>query len=93
MIIFLTILIGVLVILVISLFYLLYRNDEVYKERQHISNKVSDLAKIDIIGSRNWEWRYKEYNKISYEEMLYKFWIPVKDFYKDNKCLFSVDNN
>lgn len=93
MIIFLTVFIGILVIGLFFSFYLLYRNHEVYKERQHILNKIKNFSKIDILESRNWEWRYKEYEKISYEEMLYKFWIPVKDFYKDNKCLFSVDNN
>ena len=91
MIIFLIIFIGFSTISLFSYFCFLYRNHEVCKERRRIIDKISYLAKIDIIGRRNWEWRYKEYNKISYEEMVYKFWIPVKDFYKNHKCISSID--
>jgi hypothetical protein len=44
---------------------------------------VSNLNSKDIKNGKPWEWRYKELDKITYDEMLRKIWIPVKEFYKN----------
>ena len=54
--------------------FMLYRNESVYKERMKIINRISMDA--------DWVSKLKEFQKISYDQMIYKFWIPVKKFYK-----------
>lgn len=73
---------GLLVFIGIGM---LYRNHRVSEERDRILKKVSQLADKDEID--NWEWRYDAFKEITYEEMLFYFWKPVKSFYKDHACL------
>ena len=59
--------------------YKLSRNQTVYDYRSRI---------IEIIFSKDdWKWRHKEFRKVSYNEMVYKFWKPLDSFYKDKKFL------
>ena len=67
--------------------YFLYRNNEVYKERESIYIKMNVLVDDDIKNGFPWKWRYEEFLKISYNKMLYDIFTPVKNFYIDNKCL------
>ena len=65
--------------------YLAYRNYKVYEERGRIIDKTYNLNKKDI-SKREYDlldYRSDILEKYTYSEMLFKFWIPVKDFYKD----------
>lgn len=68
--------------------YILIRNHFVYKERMRILKLVSALGHDDIYTHHSDpSWRCKSLDKVSYDEMSYKFWKPVKTFYKDHECL------
>lgn len=73
--------------IMITAIMLMIRNQLVYKERNNVLKKIHKLCEEDIIKGVKWKCRYIEYEKITYEEMLYKIWIPVKSFYKDHQCL------
>lgn len=64
--------------------YMLHRNKKVGRLRHQM---------ISIIFSfpHDYEWRVKEYRTVSYNTMLYKFWIPLKveNFYKDMSFLMD----
>lgn len=71
---------------IISLFfvfigiYVLIRNNKVYKEM----DKIIDILYIKPINEDDDYKKIKDvFNKHSYTEMILKFWIPVKNFYKD----------
>ena len=60
----------------------------VYKERIRIINRIENISKIEVsFGNYNWQWRFKEFESISDREMVFKFWIPIKSFYKNTKCI------
>jgi hypothetical protein len=45
------------------------------------------LALKDLTtGKDDWK-RFEEFNEIPYNSMVFKFWKPVKSFYKNHKCL------
>ena len=71
---FLGILLGVI---------LLIRNHFVYEYRKELLNKISERNGY----SADWEWRYDEFEKISYNEMVFKFWKPLTSFYDEDKIL------
>lgn len=58
--------------------YLTFRNKAVYKERMRMLNRCEP-------GSDDFWKRHEEYEKYTYDGMLWRFWIPVKEFYKDYK--------
>jgi len=74
-------------------FVLLRRTDKVYHFLRQLLEQTSEAAKIDIRAGRNWEWRYEMLNSVSYDSMLYRFWIPLKPecFYKDLSFLKRED--
>lgn len=82
--------IAVLVILslitLFSLWVLLYRNDAVYNERIRIIGIITELNVRDRTFS---EWRWKEYHKITYNQMVNQFWKPVKSFYEKSPAIDS----
>lgn len=77
----------ILYILSLIMYYIsnffLKRNKEVCKEKKRILNQIYNISLNDLSS----KWRIKEFEKIKYDDMLYKFWIPVKAFYKDHPCL------
>lgn len=62
---------------------LLLRNISVFNYRSMLLDKVSakSLAEIDAQEFKNWEARYSEYSQVSYDEMVLKFWKPLRSFY------------
>lgn len=63
------------------MFFMLMRNNQVHELR---------LEMLDIIFKCNdWQWRLVVKNSVKYEEMVYKFWLPVKaeSFYKTQHFL------
>lgn len=79
--------IVILVILLVFTVYLGYRNYEVCSERIRVINEIGIMCAKDNETNREWHWRFDVYNEITYDQMLYKFWIPVNRFFKDHKCL------
>lgn len=76
------------IICIVVLFYISPRNKKVYSERMRVLNLIFDNYYKLLKSGKNVETTYyedklKEFDKISYNEMLYKFWKPVKSFYKD----------
>lgn len=65
--------IALLIFLVFMIFMIL-RNNAVYKFRDRVIDEVYD--------NENWEEKRKEYISVSYNEMVFKFWKPLKSFYK-----------
>lgn len=59
------------------------RNDEVCSFRLSLVNMIFEKSKVD--GFKDYEWRLKEFEKISYRKMLYMFWRRLKpeNFYKN----------
>lgn len=64
--------------------YMMYRNHKVYQFRMQILRQVSDAAQSDGKTGRPWRWRYDEMSAVSYNEMMYQFWKPlrVESFYE-----------
>lgn len=66
-------------------FYLLWRNDQVYRERMRVLDAISAWASIDIDQDREWQWRYDQYESISYWSMVLSV-RPVESFYEGLAC-------
>lgn len=81
------------IILLLFCCYMYYRNYIVYKEQLKIIKKIENLISADLYIGKDSSWRWEEFEKISYVEMLFKIWIPVENFYKNHKCISSIDNN
>ena len=71
-----------LVLLIVS--SVIYRrNDKVYSFRLSLVNTIFEKSKVDEF--KDYEWRLKEFESISYRKMLYMFWRHLKpeNFYKN----------
>ena len=76
----LLILLILLEIFIIYIFFI--RNYLVYKYRIKMIDEISKLSNQDIDnGNYDWEWRYVRKDIISYNEMVFKFWKPIKSFF------------
>ena len=75
------------IILMCFCIYMGFRNNHVYKEKIRIVGIVSILSSKDIDNDKEWMWRYDSFNKITYNEMLFKLWKPVKSFYDNHDCI------
>jgi len=77
------IVILVLILIVVFSLCMSFRNFRVYEERIRVLNYASKKAKEAIDKGCDWEKEYEIADRYSYNEMMYKFWKPVKSFYKD----------
>ena len=66
---------------------ILIRNEKVFAERMRVLEIISNLNSEDIKNGKPWEWRYREREKTTYNEMVTKIWIPIKEFYKNKDYL------
>lgn len=76
------------VVLLISI--ISYRNTKILHFRLALLNTLSNLNQYDIgKGLHPADWRYQEFDSVTYDEMLLKFWIPLKPerWYKDTSFL------
>ena len=78
---------NVLMILLVCSLIILARNERVSQYRARLLSQVSRAAKDDIKKDMPWKWRYDVFDSVSYEQMLFKFWKPLKSFYKDASFL------
>lgn len=80
------IILGILVLCQVFCIFMISRNGKVHNERSRVIDAVSRMAQDQIELGEPWDHLYKDiYHKYSYGEMMWKFWIPVKNFYKDIK--------
>lgn len=84
--------ISAIIVFTFLFWLMLYsRNDAVFMERDRVIEIVDKLAHKDMAGHKDYTWRYDEFRKITYEEMFYKFWKPVKSFYKNHACIKETE--
>lgn len=57
---------------------MLLRNQAVFQFRMDLLNQVSTLARQDVAVEKAWEWRYTALQQVSYDDMMYKFWLPLE---------------
>lgn len=83
-----SILTGFLVWYLIFAIFMFFRINRVHKERMRIIDLIGKKAKQDIAEGRDFNQRWRGFeNGVSHCTMIYKFWIPVKSFFKDAKCI------
>lgn len=81
----LLIVISLLFVLTLCCLLALIRNNQVYIYRTKILQDITFKTQEDVNNNTyNKEdplWRYKEYDKVSYDDMCRKFWKPLDSFY------------
>ena len=84
----------VLIVLALYTIIVLYRSNKVYQYRINITQKYYDVctAHLDSIPNSEYTQDKREYHQylrqmwesirnVSYDKMVFKFWIPLKDKY------------
>ena len=66
-----------------SLGMMWYRNDSAYKYRMALLNQIKLACEDDIRNGRPYYWRYEEFDRVTYHEMVSKFWKRLDSFYPD----------
>lgn len=87
------IVIFLIIILILSIIFII-RNEKVYQYRIYIGQKCYDVCTAHLDSIPNFEYtqdkrEYHQYlrqmwqsiSDVSYDKMLFKFWIPLKDKY------------
>ena len=81
------------VVLVISLwamlgiFCLMVRNNRVFHYRNYLIEEMFRAGRDDIAHGRDPSWRREVFYSVSYNEMVYKFWKPLSEFYEDKSFI------
>ena len=65
--------------------FLAYRDNRVSKYKRILMARIFELTRTDPLN--DWEWRWQEFDRVSYYEMMFKFWKPVGSFYQDRSFL------
>ncbi len=78
--------------LILFLVYFMYRNYLVYKYRGGLIDQMFEAGYKDIECGKDYSWRIKEYNKVSYYKMVFEFRKPLDSFYPD-KSFLKFDGN
>lgn len=81
-----TVLVIIISIGIVSLFLcvlLIKRNEMVADYRISLLNRLHKASLDDLHNRKmhDYEWRYKAYHKITYQEMFLKFWKDIDSFY------------
>ena len=68
---------GVMFLLVVGCLLMIIRNGQVYHYRGKMLDAASRRSR-DMILRHDFAWReaYRSYERLSYDDMLYKFWLP-----------------
>jgi hypothetical protein len=68
---------------------MLIRNKKVSEFRRWMLDTIHEHSVTDIRAGHNYDWRYKAYESVDYDTMVYKFWRPLKpeSFYEDTSFL------
>jgi len=80
-----------LVLFGLFVFFLMYRNVRVYQFRTMLFEQIIAISRQEVHQDpfTNWYWRYTYYNTVSYDQMMYRFWVPLKvnRWYKEDAFL------
>ncbi len=74
-------------LLVLDVYIMWYRNNEVRELRLNYISRIAKTFKEDNRLGRSWEWRFEVFDSVSYYEMLFKFCVPLDEFYEDKSFL------
>jgi hypothetical protein len=67
----------------VACLFLLHRIGLVHAESLRVLDLIHDAASQDIgEGIYAFEWRYEEFDKVSFSRMLYASWKPVDSWFK-----------
>jgi len=72
-----------LILLVGMLGFGIFRNAKIYKYRMKLIEQIALRCDEDIDNEQGWKWRWDVFESVSYDEMMYKFWKKLDDFYPD----------
>lgn len=61
--------------------YLLIRNTWVFNARTRLLRQIKVAGEQDINTYNDWRWRYDEYDKVSYGDMMVQFWRKPESMY------------
>ena len=79
----------ILIIVQIIIILILFRNRKVSEYRLKVINQCRHKDRKDIFSGIDTGWRVREFDKVSYIEMLLKFWKPVNSFFSK----LDIDEN
>ena len=60
----------------------IFRNQRVFKEKMRVNKACYERAKKEELTVGEWE---KIIDRYTYNEMMIRFWKPIKSFYQDIK--------
>lgn len=63
------------------------RLHQVAEYRKKLLITIGMLAQQDIIAGKNYKWRLEMFEKVSFDDMLWKFWKPLDSFYEHKNFL------
>lgn len=83
-----------LIIWVLFLFYMMYRNTQVFKYRGRMTDnwvfyqlrpdyKKPTTNEDKVKALQEYAYRLAKYQAVSYDTMTYKFWKPIRSFYPE----------
>lgn len=63
--------------------FMIHRNYEVHRYSRNLLGLIDRASEQDIARHREFKWRFKAFDSVSYDEMVMKFWKPLDSFYAD----------
>lgn len=66
---------------IVALYFGLIRNQQVHDERLLLLREIDEQCKINMSCGRPYEHLLTFFDEVDYDTMLYKFWIPVDQFW------------
>lgn len=82
-----TILTGLLITCQIFVIITFFRIYMIKNEKLKILDIIKKQSIRDVLHGKHYIWRYNDYDTIKLSTMIFLFWIPVKNFYKDMNCI------
>lgn len=65
---------------------ILYRNNQVFKERERKLREISRRIDLRILQGIPWRHLFDIFDEVTYSEMLLKFWIwPIRKMWEDGE--------
>ncbi|HLN19156.1 MAG TPA: hypothetical protein VK255_03230 [Patescibacteria group bacterium] len=78
---------AILTLWIVAL-YTTFRNFMVHNFLMDVLEVVKEKSEEDIRSGKDYEWRYEELKKVSYDDVLYSFKrLKVKNYWKDDKFI------
>jgi len=85
------IILFIITVLLLIPFYFLWRNGKTHNFQLELLKKISESAEDDIRNNKDWKWRYKEFNKVSYNKILYSFKGFKPENYWNDLSFLEID--